>query len=55
MKKLKEILIKIKDFLVMAEDKFLFLVPEKYRKTVRDIINVLIVAIGAVLAIIAIF
>lgn len=52
--KLKEILIKIRDILYLVEGKLLILVPKKYRKTVRDILNVLILAIGAALAVIAI-
>jgi len=55
MNKLKEILIKIKNVLIMIEDQFLLFVPEKYRAKVRNIINGLIILIGAVLAIIALF
>lgn len=53
MKNLKEILKKVRDILYLFEDKLLILVPEKQRKLVRDIINVLILAIGAALAVIA--
>jgi len=55
MNKLKEILIKIKNVLLMIEDQLLFLVPEKYRVKVRNIINGLIILIGAILAAIALF
>jgi len=55
MAKLKEILIKIKNILLIVEDQFLFFIPEKYREKVRNIINTLIVIIGAILAAIAIF
>jgi len=55
MNKLREILIKIKDALVLIEDQFLFFVPEKYRAKVRNIINGIVILIGAVLAVIALF
>ena len=54
MKNLAKVLKRIREILYIAEDKLLFLVPEEHRKKARDIINFLILAIGAAVAVIAI-
>ena len=54
MKNIKQILIKARDILYLVEEYLLIFVPQKHRKLAKDILNFLIVGIGAALAVIAI-